>query len=62
MLLRRTGAEVNSEAAIIGKAAFLAPEMRISPCKGMLPLIISLSMYLGLFVMFVPFFGGKSLH
>src|SRR4029079_4681850 len=42
------GSEVSSAAQRIGKAAFLAPETRTSPCSGVPPVIASLSIGLAL--------------
>src|SRR5579871_6491325 len=39
-----TGPSASSAPARIGSVAFLAPEIRTSPCRGMPPLICSLSM------------------
>src|SRR3990172_1261594 len=68
-LLIVTVSSVNNVAARIGKAAFLAPEMLISPCMGKPPWIISLSTgrsTLGnqhpQFPLSLPFTRGQGLH
>src|SRR6056297_2661708 len=43
-LLTVTRSDASSVAARMGSVAFLAPEMRISPCSGTPPVMISLSM------------------
>jgi hypothetical protein len=54
-LVNVTGSLVSSAAQSSGNAAFLAPEMAISPQSGTPPAISSLSIRL-------PFVGGQGLH